>query len=208
MQNKTLTLAEQFQSEIKRLEANLLVLWCVMVACGALSLLWVFHLESIFVPGILTLLWYPYLHAQIKKMRALIEHRKEVVAFALCERDLFVCSTHPNDTEVLHRARYALAMLKESGNRYMVKVYYAIYSDACWFAIWNEGKKEKVKSYPQDMASYLEPFPQFVARFEAFRREREFERIQWIRSKNNNWADENLFFQEVDENGYIPFEEI
>lgn len=202
--NSTQTATARLEQEIKDGKSTLLLIDLLIGICILVSVVWMFKTESVFVPLILAILWAPYLAVQRHRVQTVLDKRTEVITFALCERDIFVASKDPNDREVLARARYAIRMLQESGNRYRIKVYYAIYGDAAWFGVWSENGREKTTQYPQQPTTLGEPFPVFLQRFVEFKQARDFERVQWVRSRDNDWANANLFFQTED----IPFEEI
>lgn len=192
------TLPVLFSKHQKELEGAKRALFQIHLAIGAaliLSFIWMVRLESVFPPLLLSLMWAPYLITQRAKVTAFIAEREQIVSFALCERDLFVCSAHPYDTEVKSRVMYALGMLLKAGNSHNIRVYSAIYGDVVWFCHWYEGDKLKSKTYPVDRNTFNEPFPDFLNRWELFKSEREYDRISWVRSKDNEWADRNLFYQ-------------
>lgn len=188
-------LYEKHQKELEGARRALFQIHLTIGAALILSFVWMVRLESIFPPLLLSLMWAPYLITQRAKVSAFIAEREEIVSFALCERDLFVRSVHPYDTEVKSRVMYALDSLRKSGNNYNVRVYSAIYGDVVWFCHWYEGDKLRSKTYQIDRAAYDEPFPDFLKRWAAFESERKYDRIAWVRSKDNEWADHNLFYQ-------------
>lgn len=193
-------LYEKHQKELDGARRALFQIHLTIGAAVVLSFIWMVRLESIFPPLFLSLLWAPYLISKRTKVSAFIAEREEVVSFALCERDLFVCSLNPYDTEVKSRVMYALDLLLKSGNVYNIRVYSAIYGDVAWFCHWYEGDKLKSKTYPVDRATFNEPFPDFLNRWAMFQAERKYDRIAWVRGKDNDWADANLFYQSVKNN--------
>jgi hypothetical protein len=102
---------------------------------------------------------------------------------------------HPYDTEVNARATYALDMLLKSGNSYNIRVYSAIYGDVAWFCQWHEGDKLKSKTYPVERDTFNESFAEFLNRWAIFQADRKYDRIAWVRGKDNDWANANLFYQ-------------
>lgn len=169
--------------------------WAIIVAAGAL-ILYVFG----WTPTTFVLM--PILVAAAISKRAVMksefEKRLTLLAFKTHIGNLYVSDKSTDDDSTVGRRDYAIAMLRESGNKHRVRVYSVLFRDVVVFCHWWDGDVLKMeREFRNEGTPATESWEQYIDFLHGLRdkKETDFMRKSRKDSTGDDWLNEHFFKQ-------------
>lgn len=184
-----------FENERREQSTVWFFYWSIVIAAGALILFafgWTpttFVLMPILVVSAITK------HATLKSK---FEQRLTLLAFQTHIGNLYVADKFPDDDTTISRRDYAIAMLKESGNKHRVRVYSALFRDVVVFCHWWDGGTLKVeRQFRNEGTPATETWEQYIDFLIRLRDEKETEFMKTSRkdATGDDWLNQHFFKQ-------------
>lgn len=131
-------------------------------------------------------------------MKSEFEKRLTLLAFKTHIGNLYVVDKTPDDESTVSRRDYAIAMLKESGNKHRVRVYSALFRDVVVFCHWWDGDTLKMeREFRNEGTPATESWEQYIDFLHELRdkKETDFMRKSRKDSTGDDWLNQHFFKQ-------------